>query len=52
VSPLSPNGLDLATGSDLGREFSGCAAVAHHLGIVDGQGWVVVGPLALDGLGA
>ena len=50
VRPLRPDGLDLASGRHLGGQLGGRAAVAHDLPVGDGQGGVVVGPLALDGL--
>jgi hypothetical protein len=51
VRPLRPDGLDLASGRHLGGQLGRGAAVAHDLPVGDGQGGVVVGPLALDGLG-
>ena len=50
MGPLGPDGLDLATSSDLGRQVRGGAAIAHNLLVGDSQGGVVVGPLTLNGL--
>lgn len=50
VGPLGPDGLDLAAGSDLGRQVRGGAAIAHDLLVGDGQCGIVVGPLTLNGL--
>ena len=50
VSPLGPDSSDFAASSNLGREVCRGTAVAHDLLISDGQGRVVVWPLALDGL--
>jgi hypothetical protein len=51
VSPLLPVSADLAAGCYFGEEVRGGAAVAHDFPVGDGHGGVVVGPLALDGLG-
>jgi hypothetical protein len=51
MRPLAPQRLDLTSRSDFGAEFGRRAAVAHDFLVVDGHGGVVVGPLALNGLG-
>jgi hypothetical protein len=51
MGPLLPLGLDLTTSSHLSAEIRRCSTVAHDLIICDGHRGVVIGPLALDGLG-
>ena len=51
VRPLLPKGGHVRSGLHSGAQLGGGAAVAAHLGIRDGHGRIVVGPLKLDGLG-
>lgn len=52
MRPLLPDGLDFTAGLDGGAQLGRGTAVAHDFLVGDGHGRVVVGPLALDGLGA
>jgi hypothetical protein len=51
MRPLRPYGLDLSPRGNLSNEIGRCTAIAHDLLVGDSHGGVVVGPLALNGLG-
>jgi hypothetical protein len=51
MRPLRPYSLNFPTRSYFSSEIGRCAAVAHNLLIGDSHGGVVIGPLALNGLG-
>lgn len=52
MRPLLPVSPNLSTGGYASGEVGRSATIAHDLLVSNGHGWVVVRPLALDGLRA